>query len=383
MREARKESARLWNQCKDLGVEARRNGAEWPNEKYLRNITKVAGYQLHSQTVQEIVKTYLANIDTTTELRKQGKLDWKYPWRDKYFYTPTWPGQAMNIQQKQVSLPMGRGRKPLVLKLKLPSNATGCKLVYKDGLELHVSVPAIKQPKLKAGRNACIDLGEVHHAAVVVDNGTALLISGRGIRSIKREQNMILGQIASKRSKCAKGSRRYRKLCASRAKHSARFTRRTRDLRHKATRQAINFCKQEGVTSLFVGDPEGTRYRKNVGRHHAQRMSQWEFGVDRRYPEYKSGLEGIAYTSGPERGTSSECPACHDHCKKSGRNWNCKKCGFKGHRDFVGGTNMHPIGFGIAIEYPTRKITYLRPGPIRGSSRSLDTGQCCLEGQAG
>ena len=91
MREARKESARLWNQCKDLGVEARRNGAEWPNEKYLRNITKVAGYQLHSQTVQEIVKTYLANIDTTTELRKQGKLDWKYPWRDKYFYTPIWP----------------------------------------------------------------------------------------------------------------------------------------------------------------------------------------------------------------------------------------------------------------------------------------------------
>ncbi|WP_187288691.1 zinc ribbon domain-containing protein [Acidithiobacillus caldus] len=29
-----------------------------------------------------------------------------------------------------------------------------------------------------------------------------------------------------------------------------------------------------------------------------------------------------------------------------GRNWRCPECGFQGHRDVVGGVNMHPLAFG-------------------------------------
>jgi hypothetical protein len=50
----------------------------------------------------------------------------------------------------------------------------------------------------------------IHLAAVVTDDGKALVVSGRGIRSDKRLLNKQLGQIATKRSACTKGFCRLR-----------------------------------------------------------------------------------------------------------------------------------------------------------------------------
>jgi hypothetical protein len=93
----------------------------------------------------------------------------------------------------------------------LPEQVGGCQLVWKDGYELHLSVPC----ELSAGAEkspgpvrAAVDLGEIHQAAVSTNTGQAILISGRGIRSLKRRQNMLLGQLARKRSRCEWGSKR-------------------------------------------------------------------------------------------------------------------------------------------------------------------------------
>ena len=67
------------------------------------------------------------------------------------------------------------------------------------------------------------------------------MVSGRGIRSQKRRLNMALGEIARKRSRCKKGSRRWRKLQRARARVSARVVRQVRDLRHKGTRKVVEF----------------------------------------------------------------------------------------------------------------------------------------------
>ncbi len=86
-----------------------------------------------------------------------------------------------------------------------------------------------------------------------------------------------------------------------------RAERRVRDLRHKGTRQVIDFCKARAVEAVFVGNPDGVR-RKNSGRHHNQRMSQWEYGRDIDYLQQKAEQDRIVSFIGDERGTSSQCP---------------------------------------------------------------------------
>ena len=143
----------------------------------------------------------------------------------------------MSVERGRIVLPMGRGRPSLVFKLDLPGQMGGCKLVWKDGYELHVSVPVSPTTTARGQAQATVDLGEIHQAAVTTTTGAALVVSGRGIRSLKRRHHMALGQLARKRKRCTPGSRRSRKLWAARRRVSARKRRQIRDLRHKGTRR--------------------------------------------------------------------------------------------------------------------------------------------------
>jgi putative transposase len=212
----------------------------------------------------------------------------------------------------------------------LPEQVGGCTLVWKDGYELHLSVPVVCAPSASGPVQAAVDLGEIHQAAVTTTTGQAILISGRGIRSLKRRQNMLLGQLARKRPRCQRGSKRWRKLQAARQQQSGRIERQVRDLQHKGTRKVIAFCQEHQVGTLYIGNPHGVRNRP-TGRHHHQRMSQWEYGKDIRYLKEKASRVGIESFTGSERGTSSQCPACRRYQKTpKGREWVCRhpECGF-------------------------------------------------------
>ena len=323
-----------------------------------------------------VAHAFLANGDTAQQLRNQGRTDIRYPYKDKTFYPLMWPTQAMRLEDRRIVLPMGRGRPSLILpKPGWLTEKHACKIVW-NGLhnELHVSIAEDHEDQLPlepTNKHATVDLGQIHQAAVATNDGDALIVSGRGIRSLKRHHSQQLGEIQAKRSRCQKGSRRWRKLGRTRAKLTLWVDRRVRDLRHKGTRQVVDFCKAHEVESVFVGNPDGVR-RKNSGRHHNQRMSQWEYGRDIDYLQQKSEQDRIACFTGDERGTSSRCPVCGHRHKPKGRNWRCQACGFEGHRDIVGAVNMHPIAYGQVVPFPQR-ITYLRPGRLRRSSRP-DTG---------
>src|SRR5581483_2689696 len=150
------------------------------------------------------------------------------------------------------------------------------------------------------------------------------------------------------------------------------------DLRHKATRKVIDFCVEQQVGTLFIGNPDGVR-NGNKGRHHNQRMALWEYGKDIDYLTYKSEAAHIMSFTGSERGTSSRCPACGHKHKPRGRNWVCRKCQFSGHRDLVGSVNMHELAYGNHKVMFPRSFTYLRPpGLARLSSSRVDTPPSCL-----
>ena len=382
------EAAREWNECVELVWVAMRAKTPWPNRGKLQVATK-GRYSLHSQTVQMIAKSVLTAFSTAKELRRtRPEMGMRYPYRKKRHHCMLWPAQAVAEKDGKIILPMGKGRADLVLPLgrKLPFAAGACKLLWKDGWELHVSsrdpVRAAEKP---GGERATGDLGEIHQVAVTTSAGKALVVSGRGIRSVKRRRCKMLAEMSMLRSRCRPGSRRDRKLARGRRRQSRRTRRQIRDLRHKGLRAAVDFCTNEKVGSLYVGNPQGVR-RRNCGAVHNGRMARWECGLDLRLLEHKCGLAGITFPSGTQRGTSSHCPSCQHPQRPAGRNFTCNKCGATVHRDVMGAVNQHRIGFGLPVPVP-KSIKYLRPGdvslrqcagheqPAQASSSRPDTGQ--------
>jgi putative transposase len=203
LKAAQMEGAQVWNRCCDLHKAARQTHGTWPGQTELQQATK-GRFALHSQSVQMIVHAFLANIETTRQLRAtHPKMRMKYPWKTKRFYPVHWPAQAVSVERGRVVLPMGRGRVSIVLPLDLPEHSGACTLVWNRGFELHVCIE-VPQAKQAPGTNrAAVDLGEIHLAAVTTTTGAALVVSGRGIRSLKRQRNMRHRQLAKKPTGCA------------------------------------------------------------------------------------------------------------------------------------------------------------------------------------
>jgi putative transposase len=377
LKAAQIEAAKVWNECMEAHKECRINQTPWLNQTQLQKLTK-GKYELHSQSVQMVVQAFLANIDSTRANRRSGIKNRKYPWRTKRFYPVSWTAQSIKYGDGKLTLPMGRGRKSLFFKLDLDFVPGATSLVWNRGFELHIKQEVVAEKNKTTGVKAAIDLGEIHHSALCTNTGQGLIVSGRGIRSLKRQKNMALAKLSRKQSKCVKYSKRWKKLQAAKNRFCLRNERQIREHRHQATRYCVEFCKTHDVDTVFIGNPNGVR-KNNCGRRHNQRMAQWEYGKDIDYLTYKFKMAGISVLIGSERGTSSTCPECGRRHKPKGRTWNCPnpKCSYKNkHRDITGSFMMQVLAFDEKPEYP-ETIKYLRPVNT-GSSRWLDTAQSSL-----
>lgn len=197
-------------------------------------------FALHSQPVPMVCHQFLAKVGTARE-RRQTTPRIRSPSKDQRCFPVSWPAQAVRGERGRLVLPMGRGRPSLVCQRDLPERIGGCKLVWKDGAERHVSVPVGPAATARGQAQAPVDLGEIHQAALTTNTGAALVVSGRGIRSLKRQPQRALGQLARKRKRCQPGSRRSRQLEAARRRVSAHKRRQIRDLRHQGTRRVSAF----------------------------------------------------------------------------------------------------------------------------------------------
>jgi putative transposase len=366
VRDAQVQAAAVYDLCVDIHAKARSEHAPWPKRTALQTLIR-GKFALHSQTAQMVCHEFLANVETACALRKTDRRA-QYPKKSAKYRPLSWPAQTIHLTESHIVLPMGRGRKSLVFERPehFPAEFGSVKLVFDGGCyALHAPIETADVELRTQGVRAACDLGEIHQGALVTEKGDAVVVSGRGIRSVKRARHQKLGKISKKRSKCTKGSRRQRRLNFAREKVSARTTRQIRDLRHKGARIVIDSANRLGVTDLFVGDPHGVRERDS-GRKHNQRMSNWEYGKDKDYLAHKGEAAGISVSFGDERGTSSTCPNCRKRHKPKGRVFKCPHCGLVCHRDVVGGVNQNIKAWGLdSIPVPDKsRITYLRPGAV-------------------
>ena len=122
----------------------------------------------------------------------------------------------------------------------------------------------------------------------------------------------------------------------------AKTHRRIKDLNHKITTSAIDWCVKHGVSTIVIGDLSGIAQNTTgrLCRRVRQKISQWSFYKQKEYLQYKAERVGIEVVEVSEAYTSRTCPRCGVLNKPNNRNYSCANCNLECHRDVVGAYNI-------------------------------------------
>jgi len=112
--------------------------------------------------------------------------------------------------------------------------------------------------------------------------------------------------------------------------------------------------------TIVIGDvrnvADKTKVNRRLSRENRQKISHWPHGQLRQMIAYKAAAEGIKTELINEAYSSKTCPRpdCGHRNKPKGRRYRCAQCGYVGHRDTVGCTN-------ILSQYETGKLGQYLP----------------------
>jgi putative transposase len=383
----RLEAGRLWTDLVNLQAQARAHG-QWFSAGDLEQATKGGPYALHSQSVQALCQKFAANVETATELRRQemserGYVQTAYPHHPKTYQTVIWKDQALTVLPSgALRLPTGGQRPPLLLPLPeeyRQANLRRAELTWRaDHYELCLTLDTgvALPPPLPAGEVAGVDLGEVHVAAVTTTRRHALVVSGRQLRSCKQWRNKVHSLLQEKLSRCQAGSRRAQRLLKRKAQNSAKLYRQQRDLLHQAAHKVVDFCLQEGVSRIAVGDVRDIQTGVSLGKVSNQKISQWPHGQFARYVREKAARVGITVEWIDEAYSTRTC-SVSGHVQPSsprGRRFRCAGCGARVHRDVNGANNIcSKATHGIYGNVQADTVKYLRPIGVAPRTRATSS----------
>jgi putative transposase len=359
---------------------------------------------LHAHSRDAAQQAFYKAIKTARTNRRDG-LGAKYPHKRKRFRTTIWKNTGMRVRDGVLLLARARGLEPVRVGLpphlvELPADGfREARLVWDHAsrhYEWHLVIEDGRSPEGSPGDNVvAVDLGEIHPAALT-DGEDAVIVSCRALRSLNQYTNKRLAKLSHKQAAKVKGSRSWRRLQRRRSKFLAQQRRRKRDIEHKVSREVVNWAVERKAGTIVIGDVRDVADGKRLNRKSQQKVGNWSHGKQRQYITYKAAAEGIEVALQDEAYTSQTCPQCGHRHKPTGREYACRRCGFLGHRDIVGASNILSLTLHgeVGQIIPPSTIKYRQPFgradkreiewsfPLaRGGKRSpLDTGQVASAG---
>jgi IS605 OrfB family transposase len=349
--------------------------------------------ELDTAGARSVLRRYCDAWFSAAARRKAGQTEVRYPRRRRALMPIRWYHGTYTLDHRRLRLPMARGYPPLWIRLDRvvpypPETVRAVTLVFDAGrlwIDVTAELPVTTYDvghEPDPARIAGVDLGIIHpYAAAGLTDGTALLVSGRGIRA---EHRLHLTDTKHRRRATAhraprrgqRGSRRWRKTRRRARLIESRHRRRVGQALYEATKALVGWAVDKRIGTLTVGDPRGV-LNCDAGRRHNLRLRQWQIGVTLRILQDKAALAGIRVHLVNERGTSSTCAACHERIPKpAGRTMRCRSCRFAGHRDIAAAFIIATRTPGGATTTPPPPcagvITHRRAGlhlPGRGPAR--------------
>ncbi len=293
----------------------------------------------------------------------------RYPHKRKLYRTTIWKNTGIRQREGYLLLSLARGSDPIRVDYATSGKILEARLVYNlkhSSYDWHFVVEDGQAPSSAPGTgSAAIDLGEIHPVAIT-DGTEVLIVSCRALRSAAQHSDKVLAEIAKKRSRCVKDSRRMKRLNRAKSRFLAKQKRRRRDMEHKVSRVTIDWCREKEVGTLYIGDvrdvADKTKIEKRLSRGSRQKVSHWPHGTIRRYLGYKAEAAGISlHDRVPEHHTSQTCPSCGARHKPKGRVYSCA-CGFVFPRDGVGCANILSRAlYGVLGKVRPSLVKYRRP----------------------
>jgi putative transposase len=301
---------------------------------------------LHAHSRDAAQEAFAKAVQTTHALRNAGFADAQFPHKTKYWKTTTWKNTGIRVRDGVALLARARGLDPIRVELPLDLQHlkfVEARLVYNrktSRYEWHFVTDDGIEPIMRTeGASVALDMGEIH-PAVVTDGNTALVISARELRSTGQGLAKAISILDARRSTMKRGSLRYRRMSKAKAKARRVASVRQRDILHKVSRAVVDYAVETNAKEIIIGDVRDIADGIDIGEHSNQKISLWPHGKLRSYIAYKALIMGMETLLEDEHHTTQTCPNCGSRKKPSGRIYSCGACGFVGHRDVVGASNI-------------------------------------------
>lgn len=166
-------------------------------------------------------------------------------------------------------------------------------------IELIYESCCVKQ-KIDNNRIMSIDLGVNNLASVVYNvSNKAILIDGKRLKSINQYYNKKRSYLQSKLKK-VNGKKNSRRLMSL----TRRRNNKVKDYLHKASKEIINICLKEDITTLIVGHNDGWKQNVNLGKRNNQNFVSIPFEMFISMLRYKSERQGLRFVEVNESHTS-------------------------------------------------------------------------------
>ncbi len=191
-------------------------------------------------------------------------------------------------------------------------------------------------------RKVALDLGETQIVTAVFDDGQALLLNGRLLKSTRRYWNKVRANVKPPAPK-EKMSRRYGQIAHKESRQIDHWL-------HILSKAVVERCYQAGVNEIAIGDLSGIRHHIDYGDKLNQRLHAWPFAKLTDYITYKAQQYGIVVRKIDESYTSQTCHACgvvRKSNRKSRGDYQCA-CGWHVHADVNGAANILERAFEVS-----------------------------------
>lgn len=145
-----------------------------------------------------------------------------------------------------------------------------------------------------------IDLGVNNLASIVTNvSNKSILIDGRRLKSINQYYNKKRSKIQQQLKK-VNGKENSRRLMSL----TRRRNNKVKDYLHKASKEMINICLKEDITTLIVGHNDGWKQNVNLGKRNNQNFVSIPFEMFISMLRYKSERQGLRFVEVNESHTS-------------------------------------------------------------------------------
>ena len=337
---------RIYSKTVSLAFKTYEQKNFWLSDSGLKKYLKFKDYPCHAHSVQAIIDDYCGARRSFFENRKTNP-NAKPPHKTWKFHTFTWRATGISYKRGKLRLSMGEGRDPLWIKIDkkfhkvVPAEVS---LVYNKTTkqyEFHATYNTKpKKIRFKQGSVVAVDMGEIHPIVTFDTSDNAEIYNGRKIRSVMQYRNKFLSSINKALSRCVINSKHWKELKRVKKRTLKKIDAQVRDMRHKITSRFVSSCRERKIETIVIGDIKHIRQSIEYGKKANQKLHQWAFFKIQNMITYKAKAVGIKTEVEDEAYTSQTCPSCLQRKKTNSRNYKCSQCGWHGHRDIVGASNI-------------------------------------------